>query len=438
MMFGWGMGTLGPVIVLSATNALLLRFMTDFVGLSAAIASLLIGASKLYDAFADPTMGWISDHTRSRWGRRRPYLVLGGILLAISMVALFWIPPFDGDGLRTAYLAVVLVFYATAYTVFTIPYMAMPAEMTSAYHQRTELMSWRVIAVGLSQIIAIFVGTALIDVYGGGSRAYLLMAASIAPVVLLSSFFCFWTTQGAPFTERALVHAPFLAQARSVLSNRPYFILIGVKLLTLTSLSAYAVFPFFFQRILGVSNLYLGIFFATSSIVLIASQPLWIRLSRHFGKTLTYRLALGISVPIFLSWLFAHAGDPEWAILLRGGLMGLAGGGALLMGQALLPDTMEYDYLRTGLRREGVFAGFYTTVEKVAAAAGIALVGSILAAAGYLQSRGSEVAQPASALLAIRMVVAFLPAGMSFAALLLLSAYNLSETKLETLRGHRS
>ena len=433
-MVGWGLGTLGPVIVLSATNALLLRFMTDDVGLSAAIASLLIGASKLYDAFADPAMGWVSDHTRSRWGRRRPYLVLGGALLAIAMVALFWIPPFDGDGPRTAYMAVVLVFYATAYTVFTIPYMAMPAEMTSAYHQRTELMSWRVMAVGVSQIIAIFIGTALIDVYGGGQRAYLLMAASIAPVVLLSSLLCFWTTSGAPFTERALAHAPFREQVRSVLANRPYFILIGIKLLTLTSLSAYAVFPFFFQRILGVSNVYLGTFFAVSSIMLIVSQPLWIGLSKRFGKTVTYRLALGFSVPVFLSWLFAHAGDPQWSILLRGGLQGLAGGGALLMGQALLPDTMEYDFLRTGLRREGIFAGFYTTVEKVAAAAGIALVGSILAAAGYVQSRGSDVVQPESALLAIRMVVAFLPAGMSFAALLLLSAYRLSELQLETLR----
>src|SRR5206468_6745137 len=85
IMIGWGIGTLGPVIVLSATNALLLRFITDFVGLSAAVASALIGLSKLYDAFADPAMGWISDHTRSRAGRRRPYLLVGGALLAVSL-----------------------------------------------------------------------------------------------------------------------------------------------------------------------------------------------------------------------------------------------------------------------------------------------------------------------------------------------------------------
>ena len=105
------------------------------------------------------------------------------------------------------------------------------------------------------------------------------------------------------------------------------------------------------------------------------------------------------------------------------------------MGQSLLPDTMEYDHLRTGLRREGVFAGFYTTVEKVAAALGIALVGAILAGAGYVQSRGVDTVQPDSALLAIRLVIALLPTAVSVAALLLLFAYPLSEAKLVALRA---
>ena len=435
MMMGWGLGTLGPVIVLTATNALLLRFMTDFVGISAAVASLLIGLSKLYDAFADPTMGWISDRTRSRWGRRRPYLLLGGALLAMSMVVLFWVPPFEGTTARTAFMGAMLIFYATAYTIFNIPYMAMPAEMTTASAQRTELMSWRVVAVGVSQIVALFLGAALVDRFGGGAAGHLGMAFVIAPIVLISSIVCFRMTAGAPFTERTTLQVAFFAQARSVLANRPYLILVGVKLLTLTSLSTYAIFPFFFQRIMGVSNVYLGTYFATSSVLLIASQPVWIRLSRRFGKARTFQLALAASLPIWLSWLFVHAGDALWTILLRAALIGFVGGGALLMGQSLLPDTMEYDYLRTGLRREGVFAGFYTTVEKIAAALGIFLVGSILAAAGYIQSRGIDTVQPDSALLAIRLVIALLPALVSVAALGLLAFYHLSETDLAAMRS---
>ena len=433
-MIGWGLGTLGPVIVLSASNSLLLRFMTDYVGLGAGVAALLIGLSKLYDAFADPAMGWISDRTRSRWGRRRPYLLAGGALLALSMLALFWVPALQSDMARTLYMGAVLMFYATAYTVFNIPYMAMPAEMSSGYHQRTELMSCRVVAVGLAQLVAMFMGTALVDIFGGGARGHVGMALVLAPIVMTSAIVCFLMTANAPYTEQSTTHAPFMEQARSVLTNRPYLILIGVKLLTLTALSAQSVFPYFFQRILGVSNLYLGTYFAVASVALILSQPLWIWASKRLGKSTTYRIALGLSIPAFMSWLFAAAGDPLWAILARGVAIGFCGGGALLMGQSLLPDTMEYDHLRTGLRREGIFAGFYTTVEKIAGAAGIAAVGAILSAAGYLQSRGADVVQPESALTAIRLVIALLPAGVSLAALLLLFGYKLSEDRLNELR----
>jgi GPH family glycoside/pentoside/hexuronide:cation symporter len=360
--------------------------------------------------------------------------VAGGALLAISVFALFWVPPLGSETARTLYVGAALLFYASAYTVFNIPYMAMPAEMTTAYHQRTELMSWRVIAVGLAQIIAMFLGVAMVDWFGGGARGHLGMAAVLAPVVMASAVVCFFMTRQAPYTLASTTHAPFMVQARSVLDNRPYLVLIGVKLLTLTSLSAQSVFPYFFQRILGVSNVYLGTYFAVASVALIASQPAWIWISRRLGKSLCYRIALGLSIPAFLSWLLAGAGDPLWSILARGAAIGFAGGGALLMGQSLLPDTMEYDHLRTGLRREGIFAGFYTTVEKVAGAVGIALVGAILSAAGYVQSRGIDVVQPESALTAIRLVIALLPAGVSLAALLLLFGYTLSEERLQALR----
>lgn len=113
---GWGIGTLGPVTVLTATNVVLLRYMTDFVGISAGVAASLIAFSKIFDAFADPTMGVVSDRTRSRWGRRRPYLVLGGVMLAIAVVGLFAVPDFGAVATRVWYVGFLLLFYAVAYT----------------------------------------------------------------------------------------------------------------------------------------------------------------------------------------------------------------------------------------------------------------------------------------------------------------------------------
>ena len=104
-MIMWGIGTLGPVTVLTATNALLLRFLTDHYGLAARLAASLIAVSESYDAFADIAMGIVSDRTRSRWSRRRPYLVGGAVLLAISLLAIFAPPSFGTVTARIAYMA---------------------------------------------------------------------------------------------------------------------------------------------------------------------------------------------------------------------------------------------------------------------------------------------------------------------------------------------
>ena len=434
MMIGWGIGTIGPIMLLSSVNALQLRFITDFVGLSAGVASLLIVISKLYDAFADPTMGWISDHTTSRWGRRRPYLIVGGLMLALSLVAMFTVPPFESTQARVIYTGAVLVFYATAYTVFNIPYMSMPTEMTSTAPERTEIMSYRVYAVGISQIISMFLGAALVQKMGGGAMAYTKMAVILAPVVMISAIIAFMATKRAPFTVRSHVKTPFMEQARSVVTNRPYIILISVKFLTLMTLSAQSIFPFFFGNILGADLLKLGTYFAVVSLAFIFSQPLWVWMSAKYGKAFSYRFALLIAIPLWLSWLWAGAAEPMYLIYVRAALIGITGGGALLAGQSLLPDTMEYDYLRTGLRREGIFAGFYTTVEKLAGAVGIGLVGFFLSHAGYIESRGAHVVQPQSALTAIQYIVALLPAVLSLAGGIAMMFYNLSESKLQALR----
>jgi GPH family glycoside/pentoside/hexuronide:cation symporter len=217
-----------------------------------------------------------------------------------------------------------------------------------------------------------------------------------------------------------------------VISNKPFLVLIVIKFLTLMALGVQAVFAFFFTYVLKVSDVYLGQYFLCSSLAMILSQPLWLRLSRWTGsKRNTYIIALVLSLPAYLSWLVAEPGQPIVYIFLRAIVVGAAGGGAILMGQSLLPDTMEYDYLRTGLRREGLFAGFYTTVEKLSGAIGIAVVGAILSSAGYVQSMGSSVKQPQSAIDAIYLIMCFLPALISVLGIVALLFYRLTETRLK-------
>ena len=430
---GWGLGTLGPVTVLTASNVLLLRYLTDHVGIAAALASSLIAFSKILDAFLDPAMGWVSDRTKTRMGRRRPYLLFGGALLAIAVVGLFSVPDIADYGLRATYVGGALVFYAFAYTVFNIPYLSMPAEMTEDYHERSYLMSFRVYAVGLSTIAASVLGPMLLVALGGGASAYRAMALLFVPLILFSAWICFRSTRNAPFTHRQVhVRYPIMVQIRSVLSNRPFFVLIVIKFLTLMSLGVQSVFAFFFTYVLQRSDSYLGQYFLASSLAMILSQPLWLRLARWTGsKRNTYLIALAVSLPAFLSWLVAVPSELAIFIYLRAIVVGASGGGAILMGQSLLPDTMEYDYRRTGLRREGIFAGFYTTVEKLSGAIGISVVGAILAYAGYIQSQGTAVIQPASAIRAIYLIMGCLPALISVLGIVALLFYTLTEARLK-------
>ncbi len=433
---GWGFGTLAPALVLSLTNILLLRFMTDHVGLSAAMGAALIAFSKIYDAVTDPLGGLLSDKTRSRWGRRRPWLLVGTLTLVVALVALFWGPAFETTTAAAWYMGAMLIFYATAYSAFSIPYMAMPAEMTQGYHDRSYLMSFRIYAVGLAGLAASAGGPALIAAWGGGLEGHRLMALTLAPIVLVAGLVCFFATARAPFVQAPpTLRVPLGEQARLALTNRPFVILLAIKFFTLMNLGTAAAFPFFFQRILGLTDGFLSLYLLVSSLSLMLSQPLWLAVSRRVGKKRAYQFALALPVCVGTSWFLAGAGEPVALLLLRAVFAGAGSGGVLLMGQSLLPDTMEYDYRRTGLRREGVFSGLYTTMEKAASAFGIAAVGTVLSAMGYVQSRGGAVVeQPPGAITAILLCVALLPAAVSLASAFALMFYDLDEEKLRDTR----
>lgn len=440
MALGWGMGTLGPAMVLAATNVLLLRFMTDHLGIAAATAGLLLAASKIYDAITDPLTGVLTDRTKSKIGRRRPWLLWGGLALCLVFIAMFNPPAFESTTAVTLYMGAMLLVYATAYSTFSIPYMAMPAEMTTSYHERSYLMTFRVFAAAGGGIAATSVGTFLIARYGGGMEGHGLMAVTLAPLVLLSAIWAYFATRHAPFTERVKPkdHFPLADQLRLIAENRPFMVLLVVKFTTLMILGVQAAFPFFFAQVLQVKDDQLAAYFLAQQVSMLLSQFLWLFVAQRLGKKLTLQIALFTMVLTGVTWLLAAQGDPFWTVLLRAIITGIGSGGVLLMGQALLPDTQEYDYLKSGLRREGLFAALYTTVEKASGAVGVALVGSFLGLMGYVAGGGGLTEQSDSAILGIRLSVGLFSPICCFLAFLALLFYNLPESRLRQLRDERA
>lgn len=434
LIAGWGLGTLPMSAMFNAISLLLLTFLIEHVGIAAGVAGLLILVSKIYDAVTDPLMGVITDRTKSRWGRRRPYLMLGGFLAGGSFIMLFTIPQFDNQSALLIYVTAALLLNATAYTVFNVPYLAMPAEMTNNPDERTAMMSYRVSGVAGGQILSSVLGPIIIAYYGGGLMGHSVMSIFVGVSIIAVCAICFWLTRDARYTTETTGHAFSLKdQIALAASNQPFVVLLTVKFTQLFGLAIYiAVLPLLFTRILEVSYTYLGTYYLFQAGLTIASQPLWVPLSKRFGKPATYYLAAVAFGGATLSWVIASASDPIWLIALRASVAGVGAGGLLLIGQSLLPDTIEYDFRRTGMRREGIFAGVYTTVEKVSFAFGPAILGLILSAMGWAEAQGGQpMPQTERALMAIDIAL-WIPAVTLILSCLCLTRYHLDAHTLAT------
>jgi GPH family glycoside/pentoside/hexuronide:cation symporter len=430
----WGMGTLSVGALFNSVNVLLLSYLVDFAGITAVLAGSLIGWSKLYDAFIDPIVGNMSDKSRSPMGRRRPFLVWGGLLLAIAAIVLFNVPAGLSSSTKTVYVLLTLLIYATGYALFSVPYMAMPAEMTTRPHERSKLISFRVTAVAIASIFATFVGPVIIERAGGGQAGHTQLSFFLAALVIFSAAVCVYGTRSAPkLYDDNPSKLSQLKKFRLILSNRPFVLLLVIKLFHLMALAVtQASMPFLFRRVLGLSDSMLGIYFLLFYGAMMLVQFIWVPLSHRFGKRNLFFAITMIYGLFHVSWYFVVPGEPVALIYARAIFLGSAAGGMLLLGQSLLPDTMEWDFRVTGLRREGMLAAVYTVFEKVAFALGAAITGVFLGVAGYIQGAGMmSVEQPESAVNAIYLLASFVPMTLLLTSLAAIALYRLDERTLE-------
>jgi glycoside/pentoside/hexuronide:cation symporter, GPH family len=466
LCLAFGVGTNGTATLIGVTGIYLLFFMTTMLGIEPALAGALIFISKIYDLVTDPLMGYVSDRTRSRIGRRRPYLLLGALVSALSAWLLFDVPAFASDTATIVWYGGVLLLFATGYTIFSVPYLSMPAEMTSDYNDRTRLMSFRTLFSSLGLLIGTAIAPIIVSSVGGAavaptilrppggvdcvlppSRAgqvagtpegYALMGAVIAVVVFVSMALCFFGTRRARFATPERSDTSFGQQVRLTFRNRPFMLLVATKTLQLTGVTAFSAgLAFFAQYVVQLTGAQLGMFFGLFSLGTILSLPGWVWHARRVGKKAAYLLAVLVFVCLDLALLLVGQGDIG-LLLSLGFLIGLSAGGLILLGVSMLPDTIDYDYHLTGQRREGIYAGVWSTIEKGSAAVATLFAGAILSGAGYLETRAGEIAcQPQSALTAIQLNVAVLPAAVMLLSLIFLTRYDLTRERLEELAANR-
>ncbi len=439
LQFGWGLGTMG-LTAFMVGSYLLLRFMTDYMAMPPALAGTIFALAKIYDGVADPIFGAISDRARTRIGRRRPFLLAGAFACGLTFMLAFNAPVVESRAAGIAMLAGLLMLHATSYAIFAVPYMAMPAEMTDDPHERSKLMSFRVVNGSLGNLVGGSATAALIAYFGGGLAGHRAMGVVIGLALFAILFACFMMTSKARMREvEAHSHVPYRQQMRKASQNRPFVVLQASKLMLLSAAALHtASAAFFVQRRLEMSDAWLGTIYAMLTVGTVIAQPFWLWAARRFGKRRAFLGGGVFTALVWLSWLPWGPGTPGAVVVGIGLLAGLGNGGIVMISQSMLPDVIEYQYRQSGLRIEGSFAGVYIMVEKLGQAFGASSTGLVLGWFGYVQSHaGVNVAQTPHAVLGITLCYSVISTAFLIASMAIMYFYPLEERTM-TLRGRPS
>ncbi|HUX50425.1 MAG TPA: MFS transporter [Spirochaetia bacterium] len=424
---GFGVCDLGGNLFFTFIGFFLLIFLTDTLKLNPALAGTALMIGKLWDAVTDPAVGYMSDRTRSRWGRRKPYMVVGAVSMLILMAVMFVNPHIANQGVLFVWVVVFFCLLSTAYTLVNIPYGALTPELTSDFNERTVLNGYRMTFAVVGTLIGAAAVLPLIGLFGGGDRGWTLTGGTMGVIIMVTALITVAVVPekklgpqegNAGIREVLRAYREVLSRKTFLTALFPWALHIGGVTIIQASLLYY------FEHIYGNR----GAFNIALLILLLSTMafiPVWVAISKRIGKRASYNTGMLVLAGIMLVFFFL---GPRLGVTFAYLIMLIGGFGLsthYVMPWAILPDVVEYDYAESGLRREGVFYGMWTFVSKVGQALAIAVSGWILAAFGYHAplANGTAVVQSAGAKLGIRLLAGPIPAIFFIAGVIILSYY---------------
>ncbi|MFE5622368.1 MFS transporter [Streptomyces virginiae] len=418
LRFGYASGSLVTATFTTLPGLLLLPYLTDTLGVGAALAGLVVFVPKAWDALLNPLVGRASDRTRTRWGARRPYVLWGGLAMAAAF-ALTFAGPLPGTA-GAWFTAAGYLLTATAFAFFQVPYVAMPAELATRDEDRMRLVGGRVAVIGVAALVTGAAGPALIDAGGGGLAGHRWAGVFGAVVIALGAVWVFAGTSGSvpPAGVRAADSEPGLRRQFAAARANPSFaaLLWCAVVQSAATGVLLAGAPYFADHVLRDSASGVGPLVVAFVAPNLLTVPLWSRLRGRRGHALASALfAAGCLL------LLAAPVLPDPAVLAVMALAGTGHAGQLLFLYAMLAQCTA----RTERRRAGVLSGLFTTGEGLGVAAGPFAYGLVLQLSGYVSSgTGRAAEQTATAELGLLAGFAALPALATVAAVALLRGYD--------------
>jgi sugar (glycoside-pentoside-hexuronide) transporter len=426
----YGFGDIGSNIFIVTSGFFLLFFLTNVVGVNPALAGVALLFPKLWDVVSDPIMGAISDRTRSRWGRRRPYLLFGALPFGLTFLAMFVVPGYESESARALHAALMFALGCTAFTVVNVPYSSMVAEMSDDYNERMSITSFRMIGSSIGVLLAGGLAMPLVEMGGGGADGFRFMGAVFGAAIALITLVCFLGTGRARTLPVAGHTPPAREQLRIALKNRPFLLLIASYMLQSIGIGVLmAGLIYFIKHVMMLPETAMGVVFPILFGTAIAFIPVWVMVGKKLGKIRAYRIGLAIIIALLVSTFFTRASQLS-LFYAQVFLLGIGFSSFQLFPFSMLPDTIEYDEMSSGMRREGIFSGVWASGQKMAYSVGPGIMGFALALSGFdaagPQGPGVETG--------IRVAFCLLPAAALLLSYLPFSRYDLTEERFEEIK----
>lgn len=442
---GWGCGGVADNYIMNTLNALGLLLYVDFFKVSPVLAGTALFIPRFIDALVDPIVGNISDNTRSRWGRRRPYMVFGAVFSAV-LLPFLWMPPFAGTAGNVWYingpflwLVVMGLIYTLAYTLFVVPYTALGYELTNDYDERTRVLAWRMyIGLAASMTVPWLYRWCTLDFFPneiiGARWVSVVVGAVIIVTGLLPVFLCREREDVKHQETIKIVEA-----MKCTLTNKPFLILLVAYLIIIVGLFSAGNLTFFIniyyvcQGDKAFAGKLGGLCGTIGAIVSYLSMFIVTAVSVRFSKKVAMILGLSFALAgVIGAW---WAMDPRWpygqVLTTIISMLGLQG--CWLMVSSMVADICDEDELLTGRRREGMFGAVNGFVLKAALALTSLIGGWLLTISGFDQNTAATGISVETALMMKNLIIGFQVVAL-IAAIVVFIFYPISRKRAEETR----
>ncbi|WP_229954253.1 MFS transporter [Parasphingorhabdus litoris] len=432
---GYGVGALASASFATVPGLLLLFYLTDTLAISAGLAGFIVFLPKLFDVFVNPVVGRLSDKTRTRFGARRPWMIVGGILFPLAFIATFW-TPYSGNT-AGVWVAVSFALASLTFSLFVVPWSSLPAEIAPDTNARTSMAAWRIAFLSIAILLSGGLAPLIVEDAADARSGYKVMALTLGCMMMVATLLVtfFGARRSQPGTTLPAPAGGFRASVGVLKSSQALRAMFWLVALTeIAAAVSLASTPYLAKYVLGDSGAVASMFIFLT-VPLLITMPVWRSIAVGRGKRPMLRTALLIYAVGSLS-LVALTAFPvdsrQWLAFASVFVVGVGFAGTSMLPQAMFADALAYEASTSGVSNTGSMVGAWNAVETISGGLGAATFALVLAMTGFISTGNDSIArQPQAAILGIVLGASLIPALAAFLAQYPLREFNLSEAKVD-------